>query len=167
MNEFKFLTDSISWKASWRQTFSPSFLSWSPEQYPQSVCMNWTGATSMIISPTQNTPLGHSSDKNTCPKAQVSAEHAAHENTHKICSEGHRRKPEAQRGRCQRQAQETSEVSLCAHQEPYTTRPVGLQAFSRKAEVYITVSIIDFVIPGAITKSICSSRCTVIFIMLS
>lgn len=125
--------------------------------------MNWADATSMIISPTQNTPSGHSSDK----KAQVPAEHAAHENTHKICSEGHRMKPEAQRGRCQRQAQETSEVSLCAHQEPHTTRPASLQAFSRKAEVYISVSIIDFVIPGAITKSVCSSRSTVIFIMLS
>lgn len=49
----------------------------------------------------------------------------------------------------------------------YTTRLASLQAFSRKAEVYITVSIIDFVILGAITKSVCTSRCTVIFIMLS
>lgn len=124
--------------------------------------MNWTDAAS-IISPTQNTPLGHSSDK----KAQVPAEHAACENTHEICSEGHRRKPETQRRRCQRQAQETPEMSLCAHQEPCTTRTASLQAFSREAEVYVSVSIIDFVILGAITKSVCSSRSTVIFIMLS
>jgi len=80
------------------------------------------------------------------------------QNTCKTCNEG---------GDDKRRARETPGVPLCAHQEPYTTGLVIFQAFPRTAEACIIVTIIYFVIPEIITKSVCSSRCTVTFIMLS